>query len=371
MARRSRRGILHPKKLLREFRTHQSGEKDFGEPATEADIEKREKERAEKFVAHVTKQAMACQFEVIMNAGTESEFTEAAIDGLELVTELESQMTVYRNSSIISAINARAGKEPLLVEKRLLGLLQQAKEICNKTDGAFDITTGPLTKAWGFFKRDGKFPEPEDLKAALEKVGSQYLHIDLKNSTAELTHSDAEINLGAIGKGYALDRCASLLRDRMMQNFLLHGGLSSVFASGARAGIEKDGGSGWSVGIRHPVKDQRILEVFLNDCALGTSGTGRQGFFHEGKRYGHILDPRTGFPADSVFSSTVIAPTAAEADAYATAFYINGPDWVQTFCDANAEIKAILIVPRDKEKPMNGLVDVHGFNLEENDFRFV
>src|SRR5262249_4156409 len=142
-----------------------------------------------------------------------------------------------------------------------------------------------------------------------------------------LDRAGVEINLGSIGKGYALDRMAELLVAEGIENFLIHGGNSSVLGRGVgqESGVRSQEleetereTRGWWVGLRHPlVPERRIGEICLRDRALGTSGSGTQFFVHEGKRYGHILDPRTGRPAEGTLSTTVAAPTGAEADALA------------------------------------------------------
>jgi thiamine biosynthesis lipoprotein len=175
-----------------------------------------------------------------------------------------------------------------------------------------------------------------------------------------------EINLGGIGKGYALDRCAEQLTESRVHNFLLHGGQSSILARGNRTGIDKQGRAGWKIGLRHPIWHEKYLaDIFLHNRALGTSGTGRQGFFHQGKRYGHIIDPRTGFPAEGVLSSTVLAPTAAEADALATAFYVLGPESSLQICQQRTDIAAIIVVPGEKQ----GTIELHTANLDDSEWQ--
>jgi thiamine biosynthesis lipoprotein len=169
-----------------------------------------------------------------------------------------------------------------------------------------------------------------------------------------------EINLGGIGKGYALDRCADLLRAAGIEDFLIHGGQSSVLAVGSHPATP---GQGWNIGLRHPLRpDRRLAEFFLRDQALGTSGSGTQFFHHRGKRYGHLLDPRTGRPADGVLSATVLAPDAAEADALATAFYVLGPEAAATYGASHDGIATLLATPGPKQ----GSVELHAHGLAED-----
>ncbi|MCG8587268.1 MAG: FAD:protein FMN transferase [Pirellulales bacterium] len=307
----------------------------------------------------VGRSAMACQWEVYLNAGQYEQAQAAAIDALDVVEELEAQMTVYNDLSELSHINFDAAESPMDVEPRLFKLLQQSLNLSDATDGAFDITAGPLSKLWGFFRRDGRIPDEQALQDCLATVGSKHVDLDANDSTVAFTRRGVELNLGAIGKGYALDRCAESLVESGVDDFLIHGGQSSILARGQRAGQP----SGWVVGIRHPLRpERRLVEIVLHDRALGTSGTAAQSFFHQGRRYGHILDPRSGMPADGMLSTTVVAPTAAEADALATAFYVMGHEASLAFLDDRPDLAAILAMPGDRQGSMQ--LEIVGFEDE-------
>lgn len=291
------------------------------------------------------RQAMACEFAVYLNAGQYPTGPEAVIEALDLLEPLEEQLSVYRPWGELSQLNQRASSGPVAVEPRLWRLLAESVELHRDTAGAFDVTAGPLTKVWGFYRRQGAIPSAVDLEQARERVGSQFLRLDATAQTVEFLREGLEINLGSIGKGYALDRVAEVLQAQGIHDFLWHGGQSSVLGRGSRGSAEP-GAVGWSVGVSDPLQPQRRLaEVFLHDQALGTSGASVQYFRYRGKRYGHILDPRTGWPAEGVISSTVIAPTAALADALATAFYVLGVDGATDYCARHAEVSALLTIP--------------------------
>lgn len=354
--------------------------------------------KTRSLLVHVGREAMACEFEVVLNAGQHPQGTDVAVEALDLVDRLEAQLTVYRDTSEVSRLNQRAAAEAVAVEDRLFDLLRQAKSLSEETGGAFDITSGPLTKVWGFYRRQGKMPTPTDVEAALAKVGSQWLKLDDAERTLRFGQPGMEINLGAIGKGYAIDRAAGLLLTAGVSDFMIHGGNSSVLASGSRqldvtatkssAGAasnenepiaepaeaqpvteplsEAKTETGWTVALRHPLRpDQRLAEFRLIDQALGTSGSGTQYFHHQGKRYGHILDPRTGWPADKVLSSTVIAPTAAEADALSTALYVLGLEPAREFCAKHPEISALLTTHSTRA----GAIELHPLNLPDDAWR--
>jgi len=302
--------------------------------------------------------AMACEFEILQNAGQYPTGTEAALAALDLIDLLEGQMSVYRPHSEVSELNRRAAHEPTPVEPGLFGLFEQAVALSRETGGAFDITAGPLSKIWGFYRRQGSLPTSDEVQAALALVGSEKLLLDGSEMTVQFQQVGMEINLGAIGKGYALDRAANLLAEQGVNDVLIHGGNSSVLARGSRA--ESDG---WTVALRHPLKpDERLAEFRLRNRALGTSGSGTQFFHHQGRRYGHILDPRTGWPADGILSATVIAPSAALADALSTALYVLGIDRAREFCARHLEISALLVTAGTR----SGTIELEPLNLTDD-----
>ena len=313
---------------------------------------------ASGYLVHYSRRAMACRFQVMLDAAKYRQAADAAIEALDLIDALEAQMTVYRDDSEISRLNQRAADEPVEVEARLFDLLRRAVELYEETRGAFDVTSGPLSKVWGFSRREGRVPSEEELVPALEKTGTRHLRLDEQRSSVGFDREGLEINLGGIGKGYALDRAAEVLREQEVNDFIWHGGQSSVLAAGSRAASHggDDDGPGWSVGIRHPVwKDRRVAEIRLCDAALATSGCGTQYFHHRGRRYGHILDPRSGRPAEGVLSSTVVAPTAAEADALATAMYVLGAEAAMQYCQDHPSIAALLVIPGNRR----GSIAIH------------
>ncbi len=300
-------------------------------------------EKTGGYLIQLARQAMACQFEVYLNAAGPGSEADAAVAALDLVNELEEQLSAYRADSEICRLAATAYLQPVPVERRLFQLLELSLQLHHDTHGAFDITAGPLTKVWGFFDREGKVPREYDLVEAMNLVGSNQIELDTENQTLSLTREGVELNLGSIGKGYALDRCQEVLLDADVEDFLIHGGTSSVLAHGVRHdGLGRDG---WEVGVPHPLRpDRRIGTVHLKNESLGTSGAAFQAFFHQGKKYGHVLDPRTGKPATKVLSSTVIAPTAALADALATACYVMGPEETEAFLENYPAVAVLLVV---------------------------
>jgi FAD:protein FMN transferase len=320
---------------------------------------------AQSYLIRVGRRAMACEFEVLLNAGQYADGTELAVAALDLVDRLEDQLTVYRENSEVSRLNRTATNRAVEIEPRLFELLRFARELHRRTAGAYDITSGPLSKIWGFYRRAGQMPSDEDLAEALQHVGSQHLALDETSHSIRFLQPQLEINLGSIGKGYALDRAAELLEAQGVADFMLHGGQSSILARGSRGSAA---GQGWWVGLRHPLRpDERLGEIRLTNRALATSGSGKQFFFHEGRRYGHILDPRTGRPAEGMLSTTVLAPTAAEADALSTAMFVMGIEPALEYCQSHPELGAVLI----GQGPKTGAVDIRTVGLDDADWKLL
>ena len=324
------------------------------------------------YMVHVSRRAMACEFEVTCNAGQYENQTEAALDVLDLVESLEGEMSVFRDTSQISRINREAATRPVTVDGWLFDLLEEALGLHEATEGAFDITSAPLWRLWGFARRQGAVPDERQLALALESVGSRFVKLDRQAKTVRFLRSDVEINLGSIGKGYALDGCDRMLLEAGIDDFLLHGGQSSVLARGSRlAGNDpssEESPAGWTVGIGHPLRPgRRLAEIRLVDRALATSGSAAQFFRHKGRRYGHVLDPRTGQPAEGVLSATVLGSSAALTDALATAFFVLGPDWAFEYCSTRPELAAVFICPASRGPG----VRVSSAGLQEGDLRIV
>lgn len=308
-----------------------------------------EEPNTELSLMRFSRRAMATLFEVLLPLGTRRA-QEAADATLDEIDRLEAQLTVFRDDSEVSRINQLSPIAAIGVEKDLFELLCLCAELTKETEGAFDISTGALIKAWGFYKRAGRVPDEFEREDAIRRVGMDRLVLNNEQKTARILTPGLEINLGSIGKGYALDRAASLLRRQwQVRDALLHGGQSSICALGNEPGTKR----GWRIGLVNPLDPTAHYAVVrLRDRALGTSGKRFQNLEHDGRRLGHILDPRVGWPAEGMLSASVIAPTAAVADALATAFFILGVDKAGDFCACHPHIGAVLVSDEKKPRPI-------------------
>lgn len=274
-------------------------------------------------LSEFSRRAMATNF-VMMIPGTFGKNTEIAISALAEVDRIESLLSIYRPDSDLSRLNRAAGQGPVRISPDTFKVLQRATEISYLTGGAFDITAGPLVEAWGFTKRQGAKPSPEIILQAKKKVDFTKLILNEQRETAELPEPEMTINLGAIGKGFALDFIAERLESAGFSDFLIHGGKSSVLVRGDDV---LGSGQGWKIAIEHPqIPGKRLGGLRLKNESIGTSGSGSQFFHHQGKRLGHVIDPRTGWPAGDLLSLTAVARSAMDADALATALFVMGSE---------------------------------------------
>ena len=291
---------------------------------------------------------MGTEFQIVLFGDDERALESAANYALDEVDRLDSQMSLYIPGSELCYINAHAVERPVPVEPGLFRLLERAAEIWYATDGAFDVTVGPLIDTWGFFRGKGAVPPGREIRKALRRVGIQHVRLDADGNTVHFGRPDVRVDLGGIAKGYAVGRVAEALRESGVESALVHGGHSTVCAVGAPPGED-----GWPIGIRHPVRpDERMATIALNSQTLSTSGSYEKFFEHDGEIYSHIMDPRTGWPAQGMLSATAIAEAGLESDALSTAFFVMGIGETREYCNTRPGLAAMLVPePAEGEEP--------------------
>lgn len=303
-----------------------------------------------------SRRAMGTVFEVVLPLGTPNA-SQAACSALDLIDHLESLLSAYREDSEVSRLNREACHREIVVSPELYELLELSARLTRDTDGAFDVAAGALIKTWGFFRGPRRVPEPEERKEALRRTGMHHVVLNPERRSVRFLRPGVEINLGSIGKGYALDRAATLLREEFgIRSALLHGGHSSVYAIGSLPGVEREPSAigksegGWPVGLTHPEDPRiRLKTVWLQNGGLGVSAKTYRYLEWRGQKLGHILDPRTGWPAQGIAQVSVLAPSAAEADALATALFVLGEDAARRYLASHPEVRAILLSEPQRE----------------------
>lgn len=252
----------------------------------------------------------------------------------------DSLMTNWTATSEVARINASAGAGPLTVEPEVAEVLARADEVTAASDGAFDITVEPLVRMWGFLGGKPRVPSAAELDAARRLVGWARVDWDPARSRLALPEPGMRIDLGGIAKGWGVDRVAAGLREAGVTDAL-------VDLTGNMAALgDAPGHAGWVVGIRDPRdRGPYLATVRLHDCCISTSGDYVQFVSEGGRRFGHILDPRTGWPAHGLSSATVVAASAATADAWSTALFVLGPAAARGVASARDDIAAVLLQP--------------------------
>jgi FAD:protein FMN transferase len=244
----------------------------------------------------------------------------------EEARRLDHLLSNYREDSELSRINRLAAGEPVEVSDEMADLLDRCLDYSRASDGAFDITVGPLMKVWGFYRGEGKLPNRFTLWRALGKIGYQYLKLDRERKQVRFLRSGMELDPGGIGKGYAVDRMVEVLKRFGVDSAMVSAGSSSMYALGRPAGEPR----GWHIRIRDP-KDaaKTAAEVYLRDESLSTSGSYEKFFEVDGKLYSHIMDPRTGMPAEGLWSVSVRCARPLDSEAWSTALFVNGLEWIR------------------------------------------
>ncbi|MEJ2636961.1 MAG: FAD:protein FMN transferase [Calditrichia bacterium] len=238
------------------------------------------------------------------------------------MSRVENLLSYQISTSEISRINREAGIRPVKVSGETFGIIKRARNYSQKFNGLFDITIGVVTSRWGFSEngeQDITVPSDSELARLLPLVNYRLMVLNERDSTVYLQKKGMKIDLGGIAKGYAIDRGVHVLKQNNISQFFLNAG-GDIYTSGKKDGLEK-----WRVGIKHPRHLDRIIAKFqLSDYAVATSGDYERFAIIGGKRYHHIIDPRSGFPSTQCRSVSVLAPTAEEADAMATWLFILG-----------------------------------------------
>jgi thiamine biosynthesis lipoprotein len=271
--------------------------------------------------------AMGATFSIVLYGSDRAAMNEAIDAAFEEAHRLDALLSNYRPESEWSRINREAAGRPVAVSPELFRLLSDCIEYSRASDGAFDLTVGPLMRAWGFFGGDRHVPSSGQIREALELVGYRHAQLNPETRTVRFDRPGVEIDPGGVGKGYAVDRMVEILRARGSRNALVAASGSSIFGLGSPPGEPR----GWPISIADPWNHRKnAAKVFLKDVSLSTSGSYEKSFLAGGHRYSHIMDPRIGAPAESAVQVTVVAPRAIDSEVWAKPYFIQGSAWTAT-----------------------------------------
>lgn len=272
-------------------------------------------------------EAMRCRFEFVLHGDDPSALRAAGEEALREIRALERRVNVFSSASELSRINRTGAREAVAISPALFDLLCMAKDLSERTDGAFDPTVGPLVRLWRRAWESGRLPRANEFDDACRRVGMEGIELDATRRTIRFHRQGMALNLNALAKGRALDLAADALRETGVRSALLHGGTSSVVTMGAPPDTES-----WTVAIADPLDPERVLDtVELTDEALGVSSQTLQQRNIDGVKIGHVIHPSTGRPTEGALLAAATAPTAARADALSTALLCDpegAPNWL-------------------------------------------
>lgn len=284
----------------------------------------------------------------LFKQGTDALYDEA----FSRLNTLEAILSANRDDTNIAAINEAAGDRPVKAKPETLSILREALAYSEKTGGLFDPSIGPLVKAWNIGTDYAAVPGPEKLHSAMALVNYRNIAVDDKNETVFLTKPGMKLDLGAIAKGYAADDIARLLKSRGVKKAIIDLG-GNIYALG-----EKEPGKNWNIGIRDPetARGEPILSISVANKSVVTSGIYERFFEDAGKKYHHILDPRTGYPAENdLLSVTIVATSSMDADALSTSTFLLGTDKGMSLVEQAKNVDAIFITKKREVRLSSGL----------------
>jgi thiamine biosynthesis lipoprotein len=293
-----------------------------------------------------SRMSMACVYAIEAYGGDAAALPRILDQAFDEVDRIDRLMSHYQAGSELSRINREAAAHPVAVDAELFEFLQEAMRYQRESGGTFDITVGPLMKAWGFFRGEGRLPTAGELTAARRNVGGAHVVLNAADKTVRFDQAGVELDLGGIAKGYAVDRVVRLLVDRRIAAALVSAGGSTIYALGAPPGRRA-----WEVAIQDPADARKTaLTVQLKDRAVSVAGSSEKWFEADGVRYSHIMDPRTGSPVQGVLSVAVLAATGTAGDALDDAFYVLGPQRSKGYLDRLTRTEAYFFLP-DRVQP--------------------
>ena len=299
-------------------------------------------------------EAMATTFEIIIQHEDARYAEQAAWQAFDELDRLEGELSRYIENSDISRINHLPAGQPLRIGLAAFECLQLAARVHAETSGAFDITIGSLLKCWLNKDRTLRNPSKQELELAHQQTGMHFIKLNEDQYTVELLTSPIQVDLGGVGKGYALDVMAELLHGWSIDTAILHGGFSTVLASDAPAGTK-----GWPLTLSNPLdRSQRLAYLHLRARAVSGSG------IEKGQ---HIIDPRTARPVQGRRAAWASAADGGTADALSTAFMVMSPEQIGRYCSHHPDVRAMVILKGRKEGQKDKILHFGRWNEHDLD----
>ena len=284
--------------------------------------------------------AMRTRFEVVIaDVDDRARLQAAGEEALDEIERCESLLSAHRDDAELFRINARANDEAVRVDPRMMAFLLRAREASILSDSAFDLTAGALVACWRSANERGQVPDNAAIAVARDACSMDLVLLDKDACTVRFTRPGMRLDPGAVGKGYTLERAAALLRELGIRAALLHGGTSTIAAIGHPPGQDA-----WPVAIRHPLKaDVSLATAMLRDISLSVSAGHGRAFTVGDHRYGHVIDPRSGWPVAGNLLAAVIHRSALVSDALSTALLVLGHEGMELLTERCPGISLLLV----------------------------
>lgn len=285
--------------------------------------------------------SMGCVYSIVAYGHDMTPLRQIVNAAFDEVDRLDRLMSHYKKDSPLSQLNREAALKPVIVEPELFDFIAECLRYSRESDGAFDITVGPLMKAWGFFRGEGRMPSEAELAEARGKIGYRHVILNHKDRTIFFDKAGLELDLGGIAKGYAVDAAVALLKQNGINSALISAGGSTIYGLGAPPNA-----AAWEVKLQDPIdRGKAAMTVRLKDQALSVSGSYEKFFELGGKRYSHVMDPRTGQPVPDMLSVAVIADTGTAGDALDNVFYVLGVEKSRNYLKRLSGTEAFFFLP--------------------------
>ncbi len=296
--------------------------------------------------------SMGSEVRLTAQVADESRALRAFEKAFDEFDRLDRLLSVWKPGSDVLRLNADAGRAPVKVSPETLEVLRTARQVSEWTGGKFDVTFGALSGLWKFdHDQDNQIPRPTDMRARLPDVDFTAVELDDAHRNVYLSRPGIRVHLGGIGKGYAVDRAAAILRADGINDFLIQAG-GDLYASGTR------GDRPWRAGIRDPrgPADRIFAAMNLGDETFSTSGDYERYFIRDGRRYHHILDPDEGLPARGCRSVTIVAKQGILADALSTGVFVLGPQAGMALIEKLPDVEGVIVTDRNEVMVSSGLM---------------
>lgn len=284
---------------------------------------------------------MGTIFDVTVIGDNEKAIEAVAVKAFDEIKRIDGLMSRYKEGSEVSLVNKNAGIAPVKVGQELIEVLKEARKVSELSDGAFDVTIGPLTNLWAFDMGKDAVPPEEKIEELKRLVNYRKLKIDEAASTVFLEEKGMMIDVGGIAKGYSVAKAMKVFEDAGIGNVIINAG-GNLNLKGTKRGKP------WKIGIQEPRDEKKLLGILnITDTSVSTSGDYQRSFIKDGVRYHHILDPKTGFPAKGLISATVVGKSNTSMDGFSSAVFILGAEKGAVFMK-KAGVEGVMVTEEGK-----------------------